>query len=63
MFSIKDSKFVLRKKIPRKIILDNIREYYNKLFDFSEAEDRILLKRKEQNIISIEDRIKKLTYT
>ena len=46
-----------------KIILDNIREYYNKLFDFSEAEDRILLKRKEQNIISIEDRIKKLTYT
>lgn len=46
-----------------KIILDNIRQYYNKLFDFSKAEDEILLKRKENNIISIEDRIKKLTYT
>lgn len=46
-----------------KVILDNIREYYNKLFDFSKAENELLLKRKEDNIISIEDRIKKLKYT
>lgn len=44
-------------------ILNNIKEYYNKIFDFSKAENEFFFKRKENNIISIEGRIKKLTYT
>ena len=43
-------------------ILNNIKEYYNKIFDFSKAENEFFFKRKENNIISIEGRIKKLTY-
>ncbi len=45
-----------------KKILDNIKEHYNNLFDFSKAENEILLKKKENNIISISKRIKKLNF-
>ncbi len=46
-----------------KVIIDNIIEHYNNMFNISDAENDILLKRKEYNIIGIEEKIKKLNYT